>query len=98
MVFIEAIWPYISPALGALLAWWFKRYRDNVWWERVRKLAYAILADPNQTDDARKAVATALLTAQADRLAAEAQRVKQAFVLNGRNTVPTLDIDITEEK
>jgi putative NADPH-quinone reductase len=94
----DTIWQYAAPLLGAGIAWLLKRYLDAVWWERIRKLAYAILADPQQTDDAKKAVATALLTAQADRLAAEAQRVKEAFLLNGKNTVPVLDIDITEEK
>jgi hypothetical protein len=91
-----AVW---GPPVATFVGWVARKWwGDRKWWEMVRKLAYAILADPNQTDDAKEAVARALLTAQVDRVASEAAKVKDKFVLNGSNKVPKLDIDLEELK
>jgi len=95
---LAVIWQYAAPAVGAAVVWLLKRYLDAQGWEFVRKLAYAILADPSETDDAKQAVAKALLQANIDRVAREARKVQETFRKNGSNPVPKLDIDISPEK
>lgn len=60
-------------------------------WSRVRDVARGIAADPTKTNDPREAVGQALLQVQLDRLAKEAERVKDAFVVNGSNPYPKGD-------
>lgn len=96
--FLRTSFPVWGPTVAGFMGWIARRWwGDRAWWEMVRKLAYAILADPSQTDDAKQAVAKALLQAQVDRVASEAAKVQDKFLLNGSNRVPKvppLDIDL----
>lgn len=97
--FVGSSFPVWGPAAATFVGWLLRKWwSDRTWWEMVRKLAYAILADPNQTDDAKQAVAKALLQAQVDRVSAEAAKVQDKFLMNGSNKVPKLDIDLEELK
>jgi len=98
MATLAVIWQYAAPAVGAALAWLIKRYLDAKGWEFVRALAYAILANPAMTDDAKQALANALVQANLERVEREAQKVKEKFISNGANKVPPLELDITEDK
>lgn len=74
----------LSALLGALGV----HYLGERKWSKVREVARDIAADPAKTNDPRQAVAEALLTVQMERLAAEAEKVKDAFVVNGSNPYP----------
>lgn len=80
------MWSAILPVVGSMLTLLFKHYLSERQWSKVREAAKVVLADPERTDDPREAVAQALIQAQLDRVAAEAEKV--AIVLNGSNPVP----------
>lgn len=97
--FLGQTYPIWSPPLAAFVGWLARRWwGDKRWWQEVNKLAYAVLADPSQTNDAKEAVAKAVIGMQVDRLAAEAAKVEKAFLMNGSNKVPKLEIDLEELK
>ena len=76
--------PFVASILGAGVRHWFGERT----WHRVRQVARGIAADPTKTNDPRQAVADALIQVTLDRLAIEAERVKDAFVVNGSNPYP----------
>lgn len=80
--------PVVASVIGAGATWVAHKFMSAAQWAGIRKGARAILADPTKTDDPREAVAQALIQAQLDRLAENAKRVEQAFVVNGSNPYP----------
>jgi hypothetical protein len=86
------------PAVALVGAWLFGESK----WGAVRTKARKLLADPEETNDPRVAVAKALLEAQLERLSREAKKVVQAFPehahVNGTNPIPRLDIEVTEQR
>lgn len=80
--------PAVASALAAGVTFVGHKLVGAAKWAGIRRAAHAMLADPNQTDDARAAVEAALIQAQLDRVAEAAKRVEQAFVVNGSNPYP----------
>ncbi len=81
---------------GSLLAWFANRYLGERKWGQIRDAASQILKDPAKTSDPREAITQAMVDSQFSRLQVEAKKVQDAFVLNGSNPIPKLDIDIEE--
>jgi len=90
-----------SLGIGAaswLLGYVVRKALDARTWSRIRRVAVSVLSEPEQTNDPRTAVSVALNRVLLNKLAAEAEKVSRAFVVNGSNRIPKLDIDIVEVK
>ena len=87
-------WEIVAPVLGSLFGWIGRHLVSASKWAKVRKVAKEIAKDPSKTNDPREAITQALFEVQLDKITKEAKKVEDAFVVNGSNKIPKLNLDI----
>jgi hypothetical protein len=88
---LETIWHFAAPFLGIGVGYVAQRLLGAARWKAVRAAALKLLGDETkpEVNTPQRAVEAALIQAQLDRLAVEAQRVEDAFKLNANGLPKT---------